>query len=155
MRCLHLCIFRKPPRTHLLHLCACCSAAFLPVIVGPVWVSWGRRVQIVHIHLKIAFFFSFSPLEIFFLKFLSELLGFISITQLVLEQADSVGNGLHRQPMNSVPGGASADVPSPAAVTAREGRKVGDVQGMFWCTEDWCSHCKGKCEEKQGAELLS
>lgn len=70
------------------------------------WWQWdlygsagGRRVQIVHIYFKIAYFF--SPLEIFFLKFLSELLGFIPITLLVLEQADALGNGLQRQPRTS------------------------------------------------------
>lgn len=82
--------------------CTCVPAAvqlFCLVAVGLVWVTWGRRAQIVHIYLKIALFF--LPFEIFFLKFLSELLGFISITQLILEPTDAVGNGLQRQPRTS------------------------------------------------------
>lgn len=31
---------------------------FCLVAVGLIWVSWGRRVQIIHIYLKIALFFS-------------------------------------------------------------------------------------------------
>lgn len=60
-------------------------------------------------------------------------------------------------PMRSVPGGASADVPSSAALTAREGRKV--MPG----TSGRCSRgvlvywglmqsLQGKSEEKQDAE---
>lgn len=49
-------------------------------------------------------------------------------------------------PMSSVPRGVSADVPSPAAVTAREGRKVmpGTSGRCLRVYGGWCSHCKGR-----------
>lgn len=60
-------------------------------------------------------------------------------------------------PMSSVPGGASADVPSPAAMTAKEGRKV--MPGTSGrCSRDLLAYwglmqsLQGKSEEKQGAE---
>lgn len=63
-------------------------------------------------------------------------------------------------PMSSVPEGASADVPSSAATTAGEARKVmpgtsGRCSGRVLVYWGLMQSLQGKSEEKQGAVLLS